>query len=485
MSGYIRKKIDCLMIMKKFQLLMVCILIGFMNQVKAEDIVEGGDHKEIQFWLTAPSAGINFQRQRGDFRFGTASTTDAVIQVDESQKFQTIDGFGNCLTDGSAMLLARMSQQARSAILKELFAWDENNIGISYLRLSLGASDLSESCYSYNDLPAGDSDFELKKFSLDPNRKELIPVLKEILRINPEIKVMASPWSSPAWMKTNNNFKGGSLRLECYEVYANYFVRYIQAMKAEGIDIDAITVQNEPLHPGNTPSMYMTAEDQALFVKKNLGPAFVAAGIKTKIVVYDHNADKIIYPLTILRDPDAAKYVDGSAFHLYGGKIEALSSVHNEFPGKNLYFTEQWIGSPANFPGDLAWHVKTLIIGATRNWCRNVLEWNLAADPKNDPHTVEGCDRCLGTITIDGDIVTRNPAYYILAHAAKFVRPGSVRIESNLLENLTNVAFKTGDGKIVLVVLNESQEQKRFGIGFGGKVFQVELAKGAVGTFVW
>jgi len=441
--------------------------------------------KGVEFWLTAPAAGINFQKQPGNYHFGDASSAKEVILVDDNLRFQTIDGFGNCLTDGSAMLLARMNPQARSAILTELFAWNENNIGISYLRISLGASDLSESCYSYNDLPAGESDFELKKFSIDQNRKELIPVLKEILRINPAIKIMASPWSAPTWMKTNNDFKGGSLRPECFEVYANYFVRYIQAMKAEGIVIDAITVQNEPLHPGNTPSLYMPAEEQALFVKKHLGPAFAKSGIKTKIIVYDHNADKISYPLTILRDPEAAQYVDGSAFHLYGGKIESLSEVHNEFPGKHLYFTEQWIGSPANFPGDLAWHVKTLVIGATRNWCRNVLEWNLAADPKNDPHTVGGCDRCLGTITLDGDQVTRNPAYYILAHAAKFVRPGSVRIGSNVVENLPNVAFKTEDGRFVLIVLNESQEQKKFDIGFGGKLLQVELGKGAVGTFVW
>ncbi len=471
--------------MKRIQLFVVCLLIFGMVQVKAKNVFLGGDQRVIQFWLTAPSEGIHFQKQTIDYQFGSVASAAKVIAVEEGEKFQNMDGFGNCLTDGSALLLARMSQPARAALLKELFAWDEGNIGISYLRISLGASDLSEKCYSYNDLPAGDSDFELKKFSLDPNRKELIPVLKEILRINPEIKIMASPWSAPTWMKTNNNFKGGSLRPECFEVYASYFVRYIQAMKAEGIDIDAITVQNEPLHPGNTPSMYMTAEDQALFVKKNLGPAFVAAGIKTKIIVYDHNADKIIYPLTILRDPEAAKFVDGSAFHLYGGKIEDLSAVHNEFPGKHLYFTEQWIGSPANFPGDLAWHVKTLIIGATRNWCRNVLEWNLAADPKNDPHTVGGCDRCLGTITLDGDMVTRNPAYYILAHAAKFVRPGAVRIASNVPENLPNVAFKNKDGRIVLIVLNESQEQKKFSISFGGKQFLAELGKGSVATFVW
>jgi glucosylceramidase len=362
---------------------------------------------------------------------------------------------------------------------------DGNNIGISYLRISVGASDLSEQPYSYNDLPGGQSDFELKKFSIDADRKKLVPVLKEILSINPSIKILASPWSAPTWMKTNNNSKGGSLRKECFDVYARYFVRYIQDMKAEGIPIDAITIQNEPLHPGNNPSMYMPAEDQALFIKQNLGPAFEAAGLKTKIIVYDHNADIIRYPLTILRDPEAAKYVDGSAFHLYGGKIEALSEVHNEFPDKNLYFTEQWVGAPGNLPGDLAWHTKTLIIGATRNWCRNVLEWNMASDPEYHPHTNGGCDRCLGTVTLNGDVVTRNPAYYILAHAAKFVRPGAVRIASNMVDQLPNVAFKNADGKIVLIVLNEAKEQRKFNISFNGKAFQVLMDQGAVGTFVW
>jgi glucosylceramidase len=440
---------------------------------------------EVGFWLTSPSSGILFQKQNLALKFAKLSDSETVIEVDPGRVFQTIDGFGNCLTDGSATLLHKMSPKARAALLKELFAVNDNNIGISYLRVSLGASDLSDVPYSFDDLPGGQSDFELKKFSIDPNRKDLIPVLREILKINPSIKIMASPWSPPTWMKTNNEFKGGSLKKECFEVYANYFVRYIQDMKAEGIPVDAITIQNEPLHPGNVPSMLMLPEDQTLFIKQNLGPAFRAAGLTTKIIVYDHNADKISYPLTILRDPEAAKYVDGSAFHLYGGKIEALSEVHNEFPNKNLYFTEQWVGAPGNLPADLAWHTKTLIIGATRNWCRNVLEWNMASDPKYDPHTIGGCDRCLGTVTLDGDSVKRNPAYFILAHAAKFARPGSVRIESDVVENLPNVAFKTEDGKIVLIVLNESKEQKKFCIRFNGKDVQTALDKGAVGTFVW
>lgn len=461
-----------------WSLLLVCWCSITMN-------VYGKKKPDVAFWLTSPSSGTLFQEQSVKLSFTKNISGDPVIDVNEKETFQTIDGFGNCLTDGSAMLMHKMSAGARAILLKELFGTYGNNIGISYLRISLGASDLSEKSYSYDDLSDGQTDLQLEKFSIAPAREHLIPVLKEILQINPELKIMASPWSAPTWMKTNNNFKGGSLKPECFDVYARYFVRYLHEMQAEGIPIDAITIQNEPLHPGNTPSLLMLAEDQRDFIKRYLGPAFRSAGIKTKIIVYDHNADKIIYPLTILRDPEAAQYVDGSAFHLYGGKIEALSDVHKEFPGKNLYFTEQWVGAPGNLPVDLAWHTKTLIIGATRNWCRNVLEWNMASDSAWDPHTVGGCDRCLGTVTVNGDVATKNPAYFILAHAAKFVRPGSVRIASNMVESLPNVAFKTKDGRKVLIVLNESKGSQKFNIRFKGNAMQVTLDKGAVGTFVW
>jgi len=438
----------------------------------------------VAFWLSSPEKKVLFQHQKS-LIFGTSVNQDPSIIVDDTQIYQTIDGFGNCLTGGSATLLHRMDAVSRGKILRKLFALDDNNIGISYLRISIGASDLSEKVFSYNDLPVGETDPQMSKFSLDAERADLIPVLKEILAINPAIKIMGSPWSAPTWMKTNNNSKGGSLKPEYFDAYAKYFVKYIQGMKGEGITIDAITIQNEPLHPGNNPSMYMTAEDQALFIKRSLGPLFAVAKIKTKIIVYDHNADRPDYALTILNDPEAAKYVDGSAFHLYGGKIDTLSKVHDAWPAKNLYFTEQWVGAPGNMAEDLAWHVRTLIIGGTRNWCRNVLEWNLASDPKNDPHTIGGCDQCLGTITIDGDKVTRNPAYYILAHAAKFVRPGSVRIGSNTSSELPNVAFNTPGGKKVLIVQNNSGAKKSFNIRYNGKNVSTMLEKGAVGTYVW
>jgi glucosylceramidase len=334
-------------------------------------------------------------------------------------------------------------------------------------------------------MPAGQSDPEMLHFSIDQEKADLIPVLREVLGINPNIKILGSPWSAPAWMKTNGNAKGGSLKTDYFSAYAKYFVKYVQAMRGEGITIDAITIQNEPLYDGNNPSMYMSAGDQASFIKGYLGPAFVAAGITTKIIVYDHNADQTGYPAAIYADPDASKYVDGAAFHLYGGTIDALTPLHNSYPNKNLYFTEQWVGAPGNLAGDLGWHIKTLIIGATRNWCKNVLEWNMASNPYNDPHTVGGCDKCLGTITIDGYSIIRNPAYYILAHSAKFVRPGSMRVYTGQPDNLPNVAFRTADGKKVLIVLNDSSNGKSFNLKFNGKSVSVTLDKGAVGTFVW
>jgi glucosylceramidase len=462
------------------------ILLG-CNFSQAEDAAsKGKSEPKVEAWITSPATNILFQKQNASISTAQSSSKIPTILVDAGKTFQTIDGFGNCLTGGSALVLNQMDKASRAQILKELFATDGSSIGISYLRLSIGASDLSDHLFTYNDLPEGQTDVNLEKFSLEPEKKDLIPVLKEILAINPKIKLMGSPWTAPTWMKTNGKFKGGSLKPEYFDAYAKYFVKYIQAMKAEGINIDAITIQNEPLHPGNTPSMYMPANEQAEFIKKSLGPAFKAAGITTKIIVYDHNADRIDYPIQILNDPEAAQYVDGSAFHLYGGTIEELSKVHAAHPGKNLYFTEQWVGAPGNLAGDLSWHVRTLIIGGTRNWCRNVLEWNMASDPKYDPHTDDGgCDQCLGTITIDGNNVTRNPAYYILAHAAKFVRPGSVRIDSNLSENLPNVAFKTPEGKLVLIVINDNKTAQKFRVKYQNSEFSATLPLGAVGTYIW
>ena len=439
---------------------------------------------DVSLYVTQGDKNILFQKQNVSLVFSGTGPAGTIIEVDTAQTFQSIDGFGYTLTGGSATLLNSLPASTLDALLKELFLWDSTHIGVSYLRISIGASDLSASTFTYDDVPAGETDPTLAHFSIDKEKQDLIPILKKIVALNPAIKILGSPWSAPVWMKTNGSFVGGSLKPEYYGVYATYFVKYIQAMKAEGITIDAITVQNEPLHGGNNPSMVMQAVDQAAFIKNNLGPAFAAAGITTKIITYDHNADRPDYPLTILNDAAAKAYVDGSAFHLYGGNISALSDVHNAHPDKHVYFTEQWVGGPGNFAGDLQWHVENLIIGATRNWSRNVLEWNLAADASYQPHTPGGCTSCLGALTI-GSGVTRNVAYYIIAHASKFVRPGSVRIASNNSGSFVTVAFKNPEGKKVLIVLNKGSQTGSFNIKFNGKMVTSSLNAGTVGTYVW
>ncbi|MBA4848768.1 glycoside hydrolase family 30 beta sandwich domain-containing protein [Emticicia sp. BO119] len=440
--------------------------------------------QQAELWLTNADKSALLQKQNESLRFGNEKTDGPTIFVDDTKRFQTMDGFGFTLTGGSATLINQLKAAEKAELLKELFATDQNNIGVSYLRVSIGASDLSDHVFTYNDLANGETDPNMQKFSLIEEQKDLIPVLKQILKINPAIKILGSPWTPPVWMKTNGNSKGGSLKPEFYQAYAKYLVRYIQDMQKEGIRIDAITIQNEPLHPGNNPSLLMLPSEQAAFIKTNLGPAFKAAAIKTKIILYDHNADRPDYPIRVLNDAEARKYIDGSAFHLYGGSIEALTEVHEAHPDKNLYFTEQWIGAPGNFAGDLKWHVKNLIIGAPRNWSKNVLEWNLAADPKQNPHTDGGCTECLGAITI-GNSIIRNPAYYIVAHASKFARPGSVRISSNTTLSLANVAFKTPAGKTVLIVLNESNKPQVFTISSKGKTLSQSLNGGSVATYIW
>lgn len=439
---------------------------------------------EVDFYVTTGNQSSLLKKQNAVLAFTSATNGYPDITVDTTQTFQTIDGFGYTLTDGSASLISSLPTAMQNDLLKELFGSDSTSIGVSYLRVSIGASDLSASVYTYDDMPAGQTDVNLQNFNLRKDQSNVIPVLKMILAVNPNIKILGSPWTAPTWMKSNNNSIGGSLLPQYYNVYANYFVKYIQAMKAEGITIDAVTPQNEPLHGGNNPSMLMTAAEQANFIKNNLGPAFQAASISTKIIAYDHNADRPDYPLAVLNDAGARPYVDGSAFHLYGGDISALSTVHDAFPSKNIYFTEQYTSSTGEFAGDLKWHLKNVIIGSMRNWSRIALEWNLASDPYYSIHTPGGCNTCKGAITIISG-VTRNVGYYIIAHASKFVSPGSVRVASNISGSLQNVAFKRPDGKKVLIVENDGATSQTFNINFKERRVTVSLDAGAVGTLVW
>ena len=417
---------------------------------------------------------------------GTYSSSNATITVDSTQTFQSVDGFGYTLTSGSATLINALPAATRTALLRELFSNDANGIAVSYLRIAIGASDLSASVYSYDDMPTGQTDPSLTNFSLAPDMAALIPLLKDILVINPAIKILATPWSAPAWMKDNGSMANGSLQTQYYTAYANYFVKYIRQMQIQGITIDAVTPQNEPLNGGNNPSMNMSAQQQTDFIKNNLGPAFQLAGITTKIIAYDHNCDRADYPLTVLADATARSFVNGSAFHLYAGDISALTQVHNAYPDKQVYFTEQYTASGGEFGGDLKWHLKNVIIGSMRNWSRVALEWNLANDPGFGPHTPGGCTTCKGALTIDNSLVLRNVAYFIVAHASKLVPPGSIRIASNSSNSsLQNVAFRTPAGKKVVLVENDGGTTVSFNIGFHGKWIATTLPAGAVGTYAW
>ena len=443
--------------------------------------------KEASLWLTNPDRSALLAEQSPKLAFSKEAPTGQVIDVDSAKTYQTMDGFGYALTGGSAMLIHHMDTTKRAALLHNLFTTEGDGIGVSYLRLTVGSSDMNDHVYSYDDLPEGQTDPDMVHFSLAPDEVDVIPVLKEILAINPKIKILASPWSAPLWMKTNGKAQGGVLLPEDYPAYAKYWVKYIQGMQAEGITVDALTIQNEPLNEKNTPSMLMLDSEQDDFIAHDLGPAFQKAGVKTKILLYDHNLDHPAYVLSILKDPDANKYIDGSAWHLYGGKVDAMTQVHDAFPDKTIYFTEQSINDRTGSTGmNVARPVARVMIGVTRNWSKNVLLWNLAADPQAGPHTDNGgCGGCYGALTIDGDNVTRLVAYYVLGHVSKFVPSGSIRIDSNTLDTLPNVAFKTPDGKEVLIVANPGDASQNFAVRYKGKAFTTSLGAGSVGTYVW
>ena len=438
----------------------------------------------ITAWITTGDRSNLLQKQSSLIPFTTTTNANPTVEVDSTITYQTVDGFGYSLTGGSAYHINRLSAAQKSSLLQELFGSSESSIGISYLRVSIGASDLNAEVFSYDDMPAGQTDINLANFNLSKDTVDVIPLLKEILLINPNIRIMGSPWSAPVWMKDNGSTIGGSLQPQYYSVYAQYFVKYILAMRAKGITIDAITPQNEPQHGGNNPSMVMSATQQADFIKNHLGPAFQAASLTTKIIIWDHNCDNPNYPITILNDPAAKQYINGSAFHLYSGNISALSTVHAAHPDKHLYFTEQWTAGSGSFDGDLKWHLRNVIVGSMRNWSKVALEWNLANDGGYNPHTPGGCTECKGALTLDGAI-NRNVSYYIVAHASKFVAPGSVRIESNNAATIFNAAFKTPDGKKVLIAINDGTTAATFNIKFKGQIAVATLAAGAAATYIW
>jgi len=402
--------------------------------------------------------------------------------------YQEMVGFGAAITDASASLINGLPPPRREALLRDLFDPD-SGIGLSFTRLTIGASDFSPRHYSFDDMPPGERDPTLARFSIEPDHRDRIPVVQRALAINPRLKVMASPWSAPGWMKTSGKLIGGTLRPDAFGPFAEYLLRYVEAYDSLGVPIYALSVQNEPhFEPPDYPGMRLEPAARARFIGEYLGPLLARERMGTVILDWDHNWDQPDSPLRVLADSVARRYIAGVAWHCYGGEVSAQTKVHDAYPALDAYFTEcsggEWAPS---FADNLVWNVRTLIIGATRNWARGVLLWNLALDEQHGPHK-GGCGNCRGVVTIDSrsGAVTRNVEYYALAHASRFVRPQARRIGSSSgVAGLESVAFRNPDGSRVLIVINTAAMEQRFVVRWGGNTLVYGLPAGAVATLRW
>jgi len=413
------------------------------------------------------------------------------IEVDPAQRFQTMVGFGAAITDSSAWVIQHTMQPAqRATLMNELFGHGPNGLGFEFTRLTIGASDFSLKHYSLDDVPKGQTDMKLAAFSLAPVREDVVPVVRQALAVNPELKVMASPWSAPAWMKTTGSPYKGDLKPAMYDVFAHYLLKYVEGMQAEGVPIFALTLQNEPhFEPDNYPGMHMDPAARAAVIAHHLGPLLAVKAPQTQIFDWDHNWDHPEEPMGVLADPAARRYVSSVAWHCYDGTPDAQSPVHAAYPDKDVWLTEcsggEWM---AKWDAVLPWIMHNLVIGATRNGARGVLMWNLALDENHGPHA-GGCSDCRGIVTIDSHTgaVTRNVDYYAFGHASRFVRQGAQRIATSDSGNkeLESVAFRNPDGSIALIVSNGSATAQAFSVGFAGSALRYELPPHSVVTLSW
>ncbi|WP_353065549.1 glycoside hydrolase family 30 beta sandwich domain-containing protein [Tunturibacter psychrotolerans] len=418
-----------------------------------------------------------------------APVAPLVIEVDDTQRFQTMEGFGISMVEGSTWLLhdripPAMSQQ----IMTRLFD-PRQGIGLSFVRLPIGSTDLSRDHYSYDDIPAGQQDPSLAHFSTAHDDASVFPIMREALQLNPAITVMATPWSAPAWMKTSGSMTGGSLREDAMSIFAQYLVRSLESFKKNGIPVKYLSVQNEPLHETEDfPGSLMLADQQTLLIGSYLGPDLRRAGLNTEVLAYDHNWDHPEYPIEILSDPAASQFVAGSALHCYGGDPGAQSVIHQKFPDKGIWMTECSGGTwQKENPLAVTTH---LLIDSTRNWAKAVALWGVILDNDHNPHA-GGCGTCRGLVTVNlkeqPTTVTYTGDFYALAQASKFAHPGAVRINSSSLgrQSLESVAFQNTDGSIVLLVFNNRPDTTEFDITWSGNSFRTSLPAQSLATYIW
>ncbi|MDQ1726991.1 MAG: glucosylceramidase [Frankiaceae bacterium] len=470
---------------------------------------------QVSVWVTTVD-GVERLHQRSPVTFTTGATSpNPTIVVDPRQTYQTMDGFGASITDSSASVLSGLSPSVRNDTMRKLFD-PVAGIGVSFLRQPIGSSDFTASPthYTYDDVAPGQTDFPLAHFSIRHDEKQILPLLRQAKSLNPSITVMATPWSPPAWMKTNDSLIGGRLKDEprIYEAYARYLVKFVKAYAKAGIHIDLISVQNEPQNrfPNGYPGTDMPVQQEVKVINA-LGPLLQRESPGTKILAYDHNWSEhpndiantpagedpqTDYPYQVLSS-SAARWIAGTAYHCYSGDPSAMTALHNAFPDKGIWFTE-CSGShgptdtPAQYFSDtLKWHARTITVGTTRNWAKSVVAWNIALDSSGGPHN-GGCDTCTGLVTVQPNgSVTMNAEYYTIGHLSKFVKPGAVRIASTSFGTtgwngqVTDVAFRNPDGSTALIAHNENDDPREITVAVGNQSFNYTLPGGSLVTFTW
>jgi glucosylceramidase len=438
-------------------------------------------------WLTTADESLKLAPQPAIAPAGDA-TGDEQVTIDTSRHFQRMHGFGAAMTDASAELLSELPEEKRTALMAELFGRASGGLGLSFTRLTVGASDFSRTHYSYDDSPGNAPDRTLSHCSLEPARRFVLPRTREALAINPDLKVMISPWSAPAWMKTTKSLIKGQLEPQFYDAFARYMARVVEAFGDQGVPVSMLTIQNEPdFEPDDYPGMRVNSPDRAVIIGKYVGPTFRARGLKTQILDYDHNWDNPEMPWVVLADPVARRYVAGVAWHCYEGDVPAQSLVHNAFPDKDTWFTEcsggEW--SP-KYAEVLGWMTDKLIIGGANNWSRGVLLWNLALDPAHGPHK-GGCGDCRGVVTIEPatGAITRNVEYYVLGHASRFVLPDAFRVGATTRNAGVEAAgFLNRDGSRV-VILHRTAGEGPVSIAIDGARYAIAMPVGSVATLRW
>ncbi|MGW7285920.1 ricin-type beta-trefoil lectin domain protein [Streptomyces sp. NPDC054847] len=453
--------------------------------------------EQVNVWLTTTDDSGGRHVTRGlqqqapiHFQSGTGGGgTD--ITVDENTRYQTFTGGGASFTDTAAWLMkgsGALSQATRDATMRKLFS-PTDGIGLSFIRNPMGGSDLARFGYTYNDLPAGQTDPSLSRFSIAHDLQDVLPLTKQAEQLNPSLTLVASPWTAPAWMKDSGQLNGGWLKAENYGTYADYFVKYLQAWRDQGVPVDYVTAQNEPTCCGGYPSMSWNASGLAYFTKSELLPGLADAGLPTKVLAHDWNWDTYdAYAAQTVNDAAVRSHPNfgGVAWHGYGGNVSKQTDVHNQYPQLDAFQTEHsggtWIANQQR-------EDMMNIIDYTRNWAKSVTKWSLAVDQNRGPHN-GGCGTCDGLITVhNGDSrhgqVDYTIEYYTMGHLTKFVKPGAHRIASTGSSAVPNVAWRNPDGSKALIAYNDSSSAQTMTVNWGGQRYTYSLPGKTSATFTW